>query len=80
MGALGCAVDGQYGGPYGDTFHWIARRKSAGTGEGSSGLKYDLARFEQGEDSWRLVCSHDRSATRFPPPEQSQEQHSHAQP
>jgi len=57
MGALGCAVDGQYGGPYGDTFHWIARRKSAGTGEGSSGLKYDLARFEQGEDSWRLVCS-----------------------
>lgn len=31
----------------GETFVWIARRKSAGSGEGSSGLKYDLARFEQ---------------------------------
>ncbi len=31
----------------GETYVWIARRKSAGSGEGSSGLKYDLARFEQ---------------------------------
>jgi len=31
----------------GETFVWIARRKSAGSGEGSSGLKYDLARFER---------------------------------
>jgi hypothetical protein len=30
----------------GQTFVWIARRKTAGSGEGSSGLKYDLARFE----------------------------------
>jgi len=35
----------------GDTFHWIARRKTTGSGEGSSGLKYDLARFERGEPS-----------------------------
>jgi len=33
----------------GDTFHWIARRKGVGGGEGSSGLKYDLARFAQEE-------------------------------
>lgn len=31
----------------GETYVWIARRKSTGSGEGSSGLKYDLARFEQ---------------------------------
>ena len=31
----------------GETYVWIARRKSAGSGEGSSGLKYDLARFER---------------------------------
>lgn len=30
----------------GETYVWIARRKSAGSGEGSSGLKYDLARSE----------------------------------
>jgi hypothetical protein len=28
----------------GETFVWIARRKTVGSGEGSSGLKYDLAR------------------------------------
>jgi hypothetical protein len=28
----------------GETFIWIARRKAAGRGEGSSGLKYDLAK------------------------------------
>jgi len=33
----------------GETFLWIARRKSAGSGEGSSGLKYDLARFAKNE-------------------------------
>ena len=33
----------------GETFVWIARRKTAGSGEGSSGLKYDLAKFEQNE-------------------------------
>jgi hypothetical protein len=33
----------------GETFAWIARRKTAGSGEGSSGLKYDLAKFEQTE-------------------------------
>jgi hypothetical protein len=27
----------------GSTHLWIARRKSAGAGEGSSGLRYDLA-------------------------------------
>jgi hypothetical protein len=33
----------------GETYVWIARRKTAGSGEGSSGLKYDLARFESTE-------------------------------
>jgi hypothetical protein len=33
----------------GETFVWIARRKGPGSGEGSSGLKYDLARFEKNE-------------------------------
>jgi hypothetical protein len=34
----------------GQTYVWIARRKTVGSGEGSSGLKYDLARFaQQGE-------------------------------
>jgi hypothetical protein len=28
----------------GETFVWIARRKTAGRGEGSSGLRYDEAR------------------------------------
>ena len=35
----------------GDTFHWISRRKTAGTGEGSSGLKYDLAIVRKPEDA-----------------------------
>ena len=30
----------------GETFVWISRRKTVGSGEGSSGLKYDLARVQ----------------------------------
>ncbi len=33
----------------GETYVWIARRKSVGRGEGSSGLKYDIARFENAQ-------------------------------
>lgn len=34
----------------GETFVWISRRKTAGAGEGSSGLKYDLAKQDATED------------------------------
>jgi hypothetical protein len=33
----------------GETYVWISRRKTAGSGEGASGLKYDLARFDRQE-------------------------------